>query len=143
MKKVSNLYQKLLKFLIKKGKLNKARQILNKTFFSLYLIFNKPIFFLLNSFFLKLNVFIETRSIRIKRTRYLVPFVINLKRRIFLVLKWLFISLLQNKKRRPLFLKLSKEIFYVLKGLNCKTVDLQQLNTSKALLNRSNIHYRW
>jgi len=138
-----NLYNKFLRLLIKRGKINKARFLLNKTFFYLYLFFNIPIFFLFNTFFTKLNIFVETRFIRIRRTRYVVPFVISLRRRIFIILKWLFTSLSQNKKRKPYFFKIAREIFHVLKDIKNKTLDMRESNTAKALQNRSNIHYRW
>ena len=138
-----NLYNKFLRFLNKKGKINKARFILNKTFFYLYTVFNKPVFFLFNTFFSKLNVFVETRFIRIRRTRYAVPFVIGLRRRVFIILKWFFMSLRQNKKKKPYFFKMAKEIFNILKNIKNKTVDMKVLNVTKALQNRSNIHYRW
>jgi len=44
-KKNSNLYYNILKFLIKKGKKNKAKKILNSTLFNLCVIFDKPAFF--------------------------------------------------------------------------------------------------
>ena len=138
-----NLYNKFLRFLNKKGKINKARFILNKTFFYLYTIFNKPVFFLFNTFFSKLNIFVETRFIRIRRARYAVPFVIGLRRRVFIILKWFFMSLRQNKKKKPYFFKMAKEIYNVLKNIKNKTVDMKLLNVTKALQNRSNIHYRW
>lgn len=39
--------------------------------------------------FIKLNSFVEVKNVRVRRASHLVPFSINLKRRSYLILKWL------------------------------------------------------
>jgi ribosomal protein S7 len=72
-----------------------------------------------------------------------VPFSISLKRRSYLVTKWLMQSVLQNEGRILTEIKLFEEILKVLTNSSSKSLKMKSLNNSQALANRSNIHYRW
>ena len=93
--------------------------------------------------FLNLNSFVEVKKVRIGRRSLLVPFSINLKRRSYLIVKWLMQAIKENKKKTSLSIRLSEEILQVLQGSNSGAKKLRNLNISQALANRSNIHYRW
>ena len=139
-----NLYYKLLGFLIKKGKKSKSKYLLDLAFFKAGLYFNKPFFYLLNKLFVSLNVFVETKMIRVKRSRYLVPFPISLRRRVYLIVKWIVLTAKVNNKKKCSFSeKLFDEIFLIFKTSKSKVLELKKSNISKALANRSNAHYRW
>lgn len=138
-----NLYSKLLGFFIKKGKKVKSKKILDNAFF---LVSKKTGFsfcYILYTLFLKLNIFVEAKKVRIKRRSVVVPFSISLKRRSYLVTKWLMQSVLQNEGRILTEIKLFEEILKVLTNSSSKSLKMKILNNSQALANRSNIHYRW
>ena len=90
-----------------------------------------------------MNVFVETKTVRIRRSAHIVPFPLNLKRRRYLILKWLFFVVNRNKEKISFSEKFIKEILFILKKKKSEVFKLHSSNNSKALLNRSNIHYRW
>ena len=141
--KIKNIYFKLLGSFIKKGKKTKSKRILNKSLFILSKIFKLPAFLLLNKLFLLLSVFVETKTINLRRSRYIVPFPVTSRRRVYLVVKWLTSVVFKDRRRVPLSRKLSLEIFVTLRGLKSKTLNLKLLNNIRAIGNRSNFHYRW
>jgi ribosomal protein S7 len=138
-----NLYQRLLGLFIKKGKKSTIKYKIDQAFFKLCLRTKKPFFYLLNKFFSKLNVFVETRILKVRRSRFIVPFSINYSRRVHLILKWLSISIFKNKIRKNFTSKFCKEFFDTVFNNKSNSLKLRKENTLKALSNRSNIHYRW
>jgi ribosomal protein S7 len=138
-----NLYSKILGFITKKGKKVVARKLLSYSLFNVGLFFNKPIYYILLKFFKKINIFIETKIVKIKRSRYIVPFPINLNRRIYLIIKWLVFVISKNKERISFSKKFAKQIIAVYSNQKSEIINLKNLNISQAVLNRSNIHYRW
>jgi len=138
----TNLYTYFLCMLIKKGKKNNALKILNFFLYSLYRIYSKPIFMLLNKLFLCLNTFVETKIIRKRKRKYVVPFLINLKRRLFLITHWI-LFVIKKEKYKTFSERLIKEVSLLLKGVSSASFNLKKINNSKALQNRSNMHYRW
>ena len=138
-----NLYSKLLGFFIKKGKKVKSKKILDNAVFLVYKKTGFSFCYILYTLFLKLNIFVEAKKVRIKRRSVVVPFSISLKRRSYLVTKWLMQSVLQNEGRILTEIKLFEEILKVLTNSSSKSLKMKSLNNSQALANRSNIHYRW
>ena len=138
-----NLYNKLLGFLIKKGNKNRAKFIIDKAFFLVSRKTGYSMAFLLFKLFSKLNVFVEAKTVRIKRRSHIVPFSLGLKRRSYLIIKWLIKSVLENTKKISISNKIAREIFLLIKTKNSKALKLRNLNNTLALANRSNIHYRW
>ena len=138
-----NLYSKLLGFFIKKGKKVKSKKILDNAFFLVSKKTGVSFCYILYTLFLKLNIFVEAKKVRIKRRSVVVPFSISLKRRSYLVTKWLMQSVLQNEGRILTEIKLFEEILKVLTNSSSKSLKMKSLNNSQALANRSNIHYRW
>ena len=137
------LYKKFLGFLIKKGNKTGAKYILDKTFLIVSKSIGLPMHVSMLKLFLNLNSFVEVKKVRIGRRSLLVPFSINLKRRSYLIVKWLMQAIKENKKKTSLSIRLSEEILQVLQGSNSGAKKLRNLNISQALANRSNIHYRW
>jgi ribosomal protein S7 len=138
------LYNKFLGFLVKKGSKIGAKRILDKTFSK---ISNKTRFSRrtsLTRLFSILNSFVEVKSVRVRRRFVLVPFSINLKRRSYLIVKWIMDAIKKKKKKKSSFSrKLGEEILSVLKGSFSRSKKSRDVNISKAMANRSNIHYRW
>ena len=90
-----------------------------------------------------MNSFVEVKKVRVRRRFVLVPFPINLKRRSYLIVKWIMQTVQKDKKKSSFSKKLAKEIISVLKNAFSKTKKLRRLNFSQALANRSNTHFRW
>lgn len=138
-----NLCSKILGFLIKKGQKNKIEKILKIAFSQISSTTGRPIHYILVKFFIALNIFVETRTVKVKRSRHVVPFPLTLKRRIYLIIKWFVFVLNKNENKISFFKKFIKEIFLVLKNQKSEVHKLKNFNNSRALMNRSNIHYRW
>jgi ribosomal protein S7 len=138
-----NLYNKLLGFLIKKGNKIKAKKIIDDAFLEVSKKTGHSLSFLLFKLFFKLNIFVESKTIRVKRSSFIVPFSINLKRRSYLIIKWFMKIIVENKKKISISQKIAEEIFLILKTPSSKVLKLRSLNNMQALSNRSNIHFRW
>jgi ribosomal protein S7 len=138
------LYTKLLGFLIKKGKKKTAKTILDRAFLIISAKTGLSIGYILLKVFLNLNTFVEARTIRVKRSSYIVPFSLSLKRRSYLIIKWLITASLLNKKRIPFVNKIQQEVVLILKKhLSSQALRLKKINNNKANSNRANIHFRW
>lgn len=138
-----NLYNKFLGFLIKKGNKISARSILNTSFLTVSKKTGLPLHILLLKIFLKLNSFVEVKKVRVQRSSHLVPFSIRLKRRSYLIIKWLMQAVKEDSRKISMSEKLSSEILDTIKKNPSRSVKIRNLNISQALSNRSNIHYRW
>jgi len=144
MVKKNFFYAKFLGLLMKKGKKSKIKKFLDKILIKVARKTKIPVNFVLCSLFLKLNTFVELRKICSRRSFHLVPFNISFSRRSFLVLKWLIISIKEEKKRMSLVNKFVVEIHKVLKNSSqSKALKLKSLNNSQAFANKANIHFRW
>lgn len=138
------LYTKLLGFLIKKGKKKKAKSILDKAFLNISSKTGLSISYILLKIFLNLNTFVEARTIRVKRSSYIVPFSLSLKRRSYLIIKWLITASLLNKKKVSFANKIQQEVILILKKhFSSQALKLKKLNNIKSNSNRANIHFRW
>jgi ribosomal protein S7 len=138
------LYNKVVGFLTKKGKRNKAVNILNSSFLKINQLSKKPTFYVINKLFSVLNVYVETRTVRVRGGVHTIPFILNLNRRIFLIVKWLISVVKKNSQKSPFFERFTKEISLILnKNSSSKVFRLKVLNENSAIKNRSNIHYRW
>jgi ribosomal protein S7 len=138
-----NLYNKFLGFLIKKGNKISARSILNTSFLTVSKKTGLPLHILLLKIFLKLNSFVEVKKVRVQRSSHLVPFSIRLKRRSYLIIKWLMQAVKEDSRKISMSEKLSSEILDTIKKSPSRSVKIRNFNISQALSNRSNIHYRW
>lgn len=137
------LYDKFLGFLIKKGNKIKAKKILDSSFIKLSKKTGLLPRQLLLNLYLKLNSFVEIKKVRIRRSSHFVPFSISVKRRIYLIVKWLMIIVNNDTRKIPSSEKIYTELFNLLKTSSSKSLKLRHLNVSKAASNRSNIHFRW
>jgi ribosomal protein S7 len=137
------LYNKLLHFIIKKGNKIRAAIILDNVFQQLCLLTKKSFLQVLLCIFYKLNTSIEAKKIYIRKRNHIVPFVISLKRRSYLIVKWLVISVSKNKKNISIAKKLFMELTRLLIKKNSLSLKLKHLNFKKVYLNRSNTHFRW
>jgi ribosomal protein S7 len=137
------LYKKFLGVLVKKGNLISAKAILDKAFLivSRKRCLSKEAILL--KLFVSLNCFVEVKRIRVRRKSFLVPCPIDVKRRSYLIVRWLMQSVKEDSKKKSLSDKLSNEISNVVGKVPTRSKRLKKLNISQALSNRSNTHFRW
>jgi len=138
-----NLYNNFLGFLIKKGNKIGAKNILTTAFLMVSKKTGYSLQTLILKVFLKLNSFVEVKRVRVKRSSHLVPFSIRLKRRSYLIIKWLMQAVKEDTRKVSMSEKLFVEISNTIKKSPSRSVKLRNFNISQALSNRSNIHYRW
>ncbi len=141
-----NLHSRITGFFTRCGKRAKVQKFVSQCFFDIARSVNRPVFVVLKKIFILLNVFVETKTVKIRRRRYVIPFPVSRNRRIYLALKWLGQGLRLRKQRIPLFKRLKAELLTVLinkKRRESKTLRFRRQNVYKAMENRSNIHYRW
>lgn len=143
LKKSENIYCKFLGFLVKKGSRILGKQILDKAFIQVTVetMFSRQVS--LTKLFRGLNSFVEVKKVRVRRRFVLVPFPISLKRRSYLIVKWIMQAITKDERKTSFSNKLTKEILSTLSDASARTVLLKRLNLSQALANRSNVHFRW
>jgi small subunit ribosomal protein S7 len=142
-KKIFHLYDKFVGFITKNGKKPKAKIIFDSALFNVTQKLKIPLNKLLLQIFLKLNTYIEIKTIRIRKQMHFVPFPTSYKRRIYLVIKWIILATIEDKRKLNFSKKLSLEIFNLIKNKSSKSLKMKKNNFSKALINRSNFHFRW
>jgi small subunit ribosomal protein S7 len=142
-KKNLHLYNKFVGFITKNGKKPKAKVIFDSALFNVTQKLKIPLNRLLLKIFLKLNSYIEIKTIKIRKKVHFVPFPTTYKRRIYLVIKWIVNATLEDKRKLNFSEKLSLEIFNLIKNKSSKSLKIKRNNFSKALINRSNLHFRW
>jgi ribosomal protein S7 len=138
-----NLYTKFLGFLIKKGNKVGAKRLLDEAFLIVSKKTKISTQMSLVKLFSSLNSFVEVKKVRVRRRFVMVPFSINLKRRSYLIVKWLMLAVEEDKRRVSFSIKLADEVLKVLKGVFSKSKALKNSNMALAMANRSNIHFRW
>jgi len=138
-----SFYNKFLGFLIKNGNKTKAKKIVDKSFTLASKNSKKSVIFLLKLVFSRLSVFVESKTIRVRKKAHIVPFPVSLNRRFYLVSRWLMKAVSQNSNKISTHLKIKNEILLLLKKSQSKAFKLKQLNNKQVVLNRSNAHFRW
>jgi len=137
-------YNQLFTFFIKNGKKAVAKKLISRSLLSLGLQLNELFSVLLKKFILTLNVFIEIKTIRLKKNSTVVPFPISSNRRLYLIIKWLSSVIKNNKKRVSLSSKLLSEFSATILNLpSSETIQIKAAHIKKVTENKSNIHYRW
>jgi len=141
--KNKTIYTNFLGFLTKNGNKLAAKKIIDEAFLETSRQVNFPLHLILVKVFSKINSFVETKKIRIKRSTHIVPFGVTSKRRFYLVIKWLMEVVAEDKRKISTSKKLSAELLNIFKNKSSKTIAKKDLNLNQATSNRSNIHYRW
>ena len=138
-----NLYKSFVNFIFKSGK----KHIWEKIISDIFLLFKKTLKFsqsiILLKIFLRLYTKIEIKKVKTRKKFVLVPVFISVKRRFFLVLKWLLLAINKNKLQISLKEKLFLEIFKLVKNKSCESLKQLELNNQNVYVNRANFHYRW
>jgi ribosomal protein S7 len=140
----NTLYSNIQGFLIKKGKKCKTKKILDNTIIVLKKKLTKiPSHLILLKVITKLNLYVESKNIRIKRKLHVVPFSVAFKRRVYLSYKCIKEAVYQDKRKVSFSEKLNKEIFNLLLEKASKSYAIKKKNLLESSKNISNLHYRW
>ena len=142
---VKSFYNTFLGLLIKNGNRVSAKRLLDKAFFLLLKTTKLPFNLVILKIFLLLNTFVEVKQLKkYKKFSYQVPFPITLKRKLYLSVKWILSSALEDKRRVPLFEKIAQEITLLVTNKSVsKSYKKKHKNLDLALANKSNVHFRW
>jgi len=136
------MYEKLLNLLMKNGKKNTVRKIVNKALKKASLKLPvKDIYTILHTAIYNLSPDIELKSKRIGSTTYQIPVAVSLERKINNGIKQ-FVEILILRKERTLIERITNEIIdsYNNKGLAVKKRDeIHKL----AEANKSFSHFNW
>jgi hypothetical protein len=78
-----------------------------------------------------------------RRAIHFIPFLTNFKRRIYLTIKWLFKTVLEDKRQISFEKKIASELTSLINDSTSKSLNLKKKNLTQALQNKSNLHFRW
>jgi ribosomal protein S7 len=118
-----NFYHKVLGCLIKKGKKAKVKRILDNSFSELIHLFPFPFSCFFWQIFDILNVFIESKKVRLRKRTHQIPFPIRDKRRSYLIIKWFVEAIKNNNNNKNLRFKIIFEVVSIMLSKNQKTKD--------------------
>ncbi len=142
LRKNSSFLSRFINHVTKKGK----KQLATKMVLSVLSLLSKEYKLsssrLMNQIFFKIRPFIEVRSVRVRRSSFLVPFPVNLHRQYHLASFWILEALANDKRKLSFETKMREEFINILskKGaVLSKRASVYQL----AQKNRANLHYRW
>lgn len=137
-----NIYKKFICLVFRAGKKLFWENTFSSVFYTLSKKLNYSRNFILLKIFLRLHTRVEIRKVKARRRVYLIPLFIKVKRRFFLALKWLLLSL-KKKIQIPLKDKLFSEILILLKKKSCFALKQLEDNNLGVYANRANMHFRW
>ncbi len=143
MKKNQTLYNIFLGYLIKKGNKIQAKRIIDSTFLSLSQKLNLPLNIILRRILKKMGNSIEVKTIKMRKNTHVIPFAINHNRRNYLLVKKIMDSVREDSSNRPINEKLTDELTSILTDKSSKSLQKNKTALKQAVLNRSNIHFRW
>lgn len=141
--KTNILYKKLLGLILKKGKKTVAINILENSLVNVSKKVNLSVSKIISILFNKLKASIELKKIRVRRRFHFVPFPINIKRKAYLVTKWVLLSISKNKIKSKTSKKLTSEIIKIIKNQKSLSFKTKKYNISNCFSNKSNKHFRW
>jgi len=142
---VKSFYNTFLGLLIKKGNLVSAKTLLDHAFTTVLKTIEIPFNLIIFKIILLLNTFVEVKQVKkYKKFNYHIPFPITLKRKLYLSVKWIVDSALEDKRKLPFFEKISHEIVLLLTNKSIsKSYKKKYKNLDLAMANKSNVHFRW
>lgn len=142
--KNSFFYKKFVGMLLKNGAKNKAIKLVQKSFYNICNKLKISLNLLIYKLFNRLKTPLEIKKIKIRRSYHFVPLPVNFKRKIYLSIKWIILSVKKSKIIKESFCKkLQKEIIGILLKKNSLPIKKKKYMLFKSLQNKSNLHYRW
>ncbi len=143
MKKNQTLYNIFLGYLIKKGNKIQAKRIIDSTFLSLSQKLNLPLNIILRKILKKMGNSIEIKTIKMRKNTHVIPFAISHNRKNYLLVKKIMDTVREDTSNRPINEKLTDELTSILTDKSRKSLQKNKAALKQAILNRSNIHFRW
>jgi len=144
MKTNQTLYNVFIGYLTKKGNKLQAKRIIDTVFFELAHKFDLPLSSILRKILRKMGSNVEIKTIKMKKNTHVVPFAINQKRKNYLLVKKIMDAVKEDTTNRSMANKLTDELTGILLSARSnKSLQKQKLSLKQAVLNRSNIHFRW
>jgi ribosomal protein S7 len=141
--KLKNLKARFVGCLTKKGKKLFFEKVFSRILFKLAKKFNVKPKEIILKIKQRLNTFVETRSVKIRRNRFLVPIPVPRARRDYLIVKRILNTINRDKTKESLEKKLWKELIIIYKKTNSKSSQERKKTIIEASKNRSNSHFRW
>lgn len=138
-----NLYFKFINFIFKKGKKFFWEKMFSNIFNNLSLKYKYSRSFILAKIFVRLYTRVELRKIKSRKRLSFIPFFIKIKRSLFLALKWIFLSILNNNTLTSSANKFFIELSQILSLKSCLSIKKLEENNIASFENRSNIYYKW
>lgn len=138
-----SLYNSLVGIFLKGGFRLKSQNIINKVLIDLAVSNKTSKHVILLKLFHRLNLFVEIRRVRSFRGKNLVPFSLNYSRRVYLISKWIHLSIIEDDRNLPYKDKLVLELNNLLNNTGSKSLLKKNSAVSESVRNRSNAHYRW
>ena len=139
----SLVYKKLINLLIKKGKKQKIKQIVDKSLEVIKRDTAKSFSYIFLKLFKRLRITLEIRRLSLRRREYIIPFTIKLRRRVYLTIKWLLITISKNHANKSFSSKFIYELLRFYYNKKSYLLQLKEQNSASILKNRANIHFRW
>jgi ribosomal protein S7 len=141
--KCHGFQETLVGCITKKGKKMCARNIVTKALNDVCFRTNRSYLDILKVVIQKLSIPLETKTIKMRKRISIVPVPVNKNRQNFLIVNTLLSSAKEDRTKRPIFQKLADEIYSLLTSNSSNSITKRNLVVKKAILNKSNIHYRW
>jgi small subunit ribosomal protein S7 len=142
LRKNSGFLSRFINHVTKKGKKQLATKMVLAVLFSLSKEYKVSSSRLMSQIFFKIRPFIEVRSVRVRRSSFLVPFPVNLHRQYHLASFWILEALAKDKRKLDFETKMREEFVNILSKKGAvleKRAEVYKL----AQKNRANLHYRW
>jgi ribosomal protein S7 len=136
-------FKVILQFFLKKGNLKTAEENVKLLFETLFLKTGLGDYSIISKIYKTLYINFEIKSIKKRKNFHIVPMPIRKKRRFFIITKWIFQTISNDKQRKPAVHKLSTEILKYLENQPSESLIKKNLSETTALQHRSNIHFRW
>lgn len=138
------VFKKLIGLLIKKGHKNQIFRIVKTSLKVASVKLKLRLSQLIVKLFNKLKISVESKKIKIRRNFHFVPFPITLKRKTYLIVKWLILSLKKNKLKVSCLVKLVSTFTQLInKKKFSSAYKIKKANIIQSLKNKSNSHFRW
>lgn len=138
----SGFLSRFINHVTKKGK----KQLANKIVLSVLSLLSKQYKLsssrLMTQIFFKIRPFIEVRSVRVRRSSFLVPFPVNLHRQYHLASFWILEALSKDKRKLSFETKMREEFVNILSKKGA-VLSKREAVYKLAQQNRANLHYRW
>ena len=141
-KKYKTIYKSFLGSLIKKGQKQKTKVILDTSLRDASKLLNIPVDLVLVKLLSNLNCFVESKTIKVRKNSYVIPFPLKSKRQNFLKLKWILKAVSLTNSKESFSNKLTKEFVNIIYKKPTYSLTTRSDNINTSLKNRSNLHFR-